>query len=387
MNAVTDVWDAIIVGAGPAGSSLAARLGALGRSVLLLDSARFPRGKVCGEYLGPGCLPLFAEIGAADEVLRQAHATSAMRAVSPGGVEFAACYPEGQHALSLRREKLDWILLECARGAKTVEVREGCRVQRLLIEDGTVRGVIARRPDGEVETCRARVTIGADGRNSVVARGLDVFRWHATHRRFSCGLHFEGVDGSRAGAEIYAGRGLYAILNQQGNGVANLSIVAGQARLELWKGRLREGFDSLLGELPRLRERLHGARPLEAVHALGPLAHYATSVSADGALLVGDAAGFYDPFTGEGVYMALVGARLAAEVIDDGIRRGSLSRRVLGRYDGARRAALANRYRLQALIQRVLACPRLADVASRQLAHHPSLTGRLLAYIGGVRPA
>ena len=150
---------------------------------------------------------------------------------------------------------------------------------------------------------------------------------------------------------------------------------------------MREGFDSLLGELPRLRERLHGARPLEAVHALGPLAHYATSVSADGALLVGDAAGFYDPFTGEGVYMALVGARLAAEVIDDGIRRGSLSRRVLGRYDGARRAALANRYRLQALIQRVLACPRLADVASSQFAHHPALTGRLLAYIGAVRSA
>ena len=387
MTAAPDVWDAIIVGAGPAGSSLAARLGALGRSVLLFDSARFPRGKICGEYLGPGCIPLFAEIGAAEEVLRQAHATSAMKAVSAGGVEFTARYPEGQRALSLRREKLDWILIECARRAKSVEVREGCRVQRLLIEDGAVRGVIARGPDGEEETHKARVTVGADGRNSVVARGLGVFRWHATHRRFSCGLHFEGVDASEYGAEIYAGRGLYGILNQQGNGVANLSIVAGQARLEQWKGKLRGSFDSVLGELPRLRERLHGAQPLEAVHALGPLAHYAASVSSDGALLVGDAAGFYDPFTGEGVYMALVGARLAAEAIDDGIRRGSLNRRVLRRYDGARRAALANRYRLQGLIQRVLARPRLADFASNQLARHPSLAARLLAYIGAARPA
>lgn len=383
MTAVADVWDVLVVGAGPAGSSLAARLGCLGRSVLLLDSARFPREKMCGEYLGPGCLPLLDQIGALPEVLREAHAGRVLKACSPGGFVFRARYPEGLHGLSLRRRELDGILLGCARRHKGVEVREGFHAETLLVDNGQVCGVKGRRPGCEEETLRARLTIGADGRNSMVARRLGVFRWHPSHRRFAVGLHYEGVQASGEDIEVYSGRTLYGILNHQGGGAVNVNIVLHGAP---WKGKPDAWFDSLLGQLPRLRERLGSARAVDAPRVLGPLAHYATHVSAHGALLVGDSACFYDPFTGEGMHMALESARLAAEVADRALEACTLSRRFLSRYDAARAASLAGRYRLQSLIQVMVGRPCLADYIAKALQARERLADRLMEVIGGLRP-
>ncbi len=380
-----DVWDAIVVGAGPAGSSLASRLGDLGNSVLLLDSARFPRDKLCGEYLGAGCLPLLDQIGALDEVRRLAHAGRIVRVWSPEGVAFTARYPEGSCSLSLPRRQLDAVLLDCARNQESVEVREGFRVEKLLIEDDRVRGVVGRLPGGGVEALRARVTVGADGRNSIVARGLRLFRWRSSHRRWALGRHYDGIHPAGEGAEIYVGRSLYGILNHQRDGSANVNIVVKGGGFEAWKGRMDAWFEALLDELPRLGARLETARPVESVRALGSLAHYATRVTVDGVLLAGDAAGFYDPFTGEGINMALESARLAAQTIHRAIAARCVSRRFLSRYDALRAASLRNRYRLQSVIQLVVGCPRLMESAAKRLQTGERFANRLLEVVGGLR--
>ena len=385
MNAVPEAWDVVVVGAGPAGSTLAARLAARGWSVLLLDQARFPRKKICGEYFGPGCLPLLEEVGAAAEVCRRAQRILGIRAVSPGGVEFSAGYRNTEPAFSLPREELDSILLERARSEPAVTVREGLRVEALVVEDGVACGAVARQAGQGPVVARARVVAGADGRNSILARRLGLFRWNARHRRFSVGLHWEEVRPASAFGEIYAGRGLYGILNQQGQGRANLSIVCGEDRVGIWKGNLEGGLKALMNELPRLRDRLEGARPAERVHALGPLAHEAVRPGAPGVLLVGDAAKFYDPFTGEGVYMALLDARLAAETIDAALRQGGLTQELLRRHARRRNRQLGLRYFVQSLIQRILACPRAADVAARVLAGQEEVAERLLEFLGGAR--
>jgi flavin-dependent dehydrogenase len=233
-----ELWDVMIVGAGPAGSSLAARLGASGWSVLLLDSARFPRDKMCGEYIGAGCLPLLRDLGAQDELLRRGHPVRFITARSPGGNEFRADYPEAAFGLSLSRRVLDSILLERARLHGSVEVREGFRAEGPVFEDGAVCGVRVRRPGGEIEVLRARITVGADGRNSAIARGLGAFRLHPRHSKLALGIHYEGVQAAGECAEIYAGRSVYGILNHQGSGRANVCIVTRQADLKLWKGNL-----------------------------------------------------------------------------------------------------------------------------------------------------
>ncbi len=380
-----EAWDVVIVGAGPAGSSLAARLGARGWSVLLLDSAHFPRDKMCGEYLGAGCLPLLGELGAMEEVLRHGHHIRFIVGQSPGGRMFRADYPRAVFGLSLSRRVLDGILLERARLTKGVQVREGFRVEGVILAGRSACGVRGRQMGGAEETPSGRLIIGADGRNSIVARGLHAFRWHTSHRKLALGVHYEGVEGSTECAEIYAGRSFYGILNHQRNGSANVSIVVKQAEIGQWKGRLDEWFHFLLLGLPGLKERLATAKPVERVRALGPLAHYATRVSMDGALLVGDAAGFYDPFTGEGVYMALEGARLAAEVADSALRANDTSRSFLRRYDQVRASSLAARYRVQTAIQAILSRPWLADAVTKQLHTRPRLADRLLEVIGDLK--
>jgi flavin-dependent dehydrogenase len=309
-----------------------------------------------------------------------------MKACSPGGFVFRARYPKGLYGLSLRRRQLDGILLDCARRHKSVEVREGFRAEKLLVDNGQVCGVKGRRPGGEEETLRARLTIGADGRNSMIARRLGVFRWHPSHRRFAIGLHYEGVQAGGEDIEVYSGRSLYAILNNQGAGVVNVNIVWKGTSLEACKGKLDAWFDFLLGQLPRLRERLGSARVVEAPRVLGPMAHFATRVSANGVLLVGDSACFYDPFTGEGMHMALESARLAADVADRALEACSVSRRFLSRYDAARTASLAGRYRLQSLIQMIVGRPRLADCVAQVLQARERLADRLMEVIGGLRP-
>jgi flavin-dependent dehydrogenase len=217
----------------------------------------------------------------------------------------------------------------------------------------------------------------------VVARHLGLFRWNRSHRRTALGLHYEGVLPVNGFAEVFLGAGLYGILNPLGAGVANLSLVVDHDA-SLSKGHAGAYFAEALGRLPALRERLAQARPLEDVKVLGPMAHHAARASADGALLAGDAAGFYDPFTGEGVYMALISARLAAAVAGEALRRGDCSARFLRSYDRERSAALGGRYRLEAAIQRIIRHPRTADLVSRRLREREDAASRLMEVLGGL---
>lgn len=372
-------WDTIVAGAGPAGSTTAALLAECGFRVLLIDRATFPRDKMCGEYLGAGCVDLLAGFGVE---LPDTHPIRAMRVTAPNGTVFTAPYPEGRNGLAIRRSQLDALLLENAkrRGAVCLE---GFRVERLLLKDGKVHGVEGRLHGGEEKQFLARIVIGAEGRNSVVARHLGLFRWNCSHRRTALGLHYEGVLPVSGFAEVFLGPGIYGILNPLGAGAANLSLVVDHDG-SISKDRADVSFVQALGLLPALRKRLADARPLEEVKVLGPMAHHAVRASADGALLAGDSAGFYDPFTGEGVYMALISARLAAGVAGEALRRGDCSARFLRSYDRERSAALGGRYRLEATIQRIIRYPRTADLVSRKLRDREDAASRLMEVLGGL---
>jgi len=176
-------------------------------------------------------------------------------------------------------------------------------------------------------------------------------------------------------AEIYLGDDGYGILNPLGGSEANVSVVVAHEDFPRYGGRVAHWFG----------ERLP-AEPIEEVRVLGPLAHRVTRSFRDGAILVGDAAGFYDPFTGEGVYMAMRGAVLAAEAIGGVLARGDAGGRLLARYDAARRREVDARYRFQALVQSVILRPHLADLAVRRLARSAGAAGSLLSVFGGLLP-
>jgi menaquinone-9 beta-reductase len=381
--------EVVVVGGGPAGSAAACFLARRGHDVLLLDTARFPRDKVCGEGVSPEAWRLLDAMGATDRVRALApHPLRGMRLVSPDGTAFRGEYRGRERpGLAVRRLALDAALLHAARGAGA-EVREGVRVTGLVREADVVAGVAAEE-GGEPRVVRARVVVGADGRRSVVARRLHLLREHPAMRRFAVRGYWEGMEGLEELGEMHVVGGGYCGVAPLSGTLANLAFVLDRRQMAPAGGDL-EGFyrGMLRTRWPRVAERLDRARLVERPRAVGPLALVCRRVTAPGVVLVGDAAGFYDPFTGEGVTLALRTAELAAEAVHaalGGGPGGPLPR--LLAYERARHAATRDKFRFNRLLQVAVASPFAANALARRLARRPDLADRLVGVAGDFVPA
>ena len=385
-------YDAVVVGAGPGGSAVAILLAEHGHSVLVLDKAAFPRPKICGEYLSPEAARVLDRLGvlkAVDEA--GAVPLSGMRITAPDGSVLEGSYPrEGRyrgyrdHALALRRLALDQLLLERVK-ALPVDVRERHRVEDLLVEGDRVVGVRGTAADGQPFEIRSALVVGADGRQSVVARRLGLVEPHPL-RRLALVVYAQGISGIQGKGEIYVDPPDYAILNPVESGVVNLSLVVPLQHAAPFAGRLDTFFFARLKQLDHLHPRLVEMRALGPVAALGPLAYRVGTPRHDGVLLVGDASGFYDPFTGEGIYRALRSAELAAEVAHRALGRGDCAAGALLPFERARRAAFRDKERVTRLLQLVIGRRRLANFVAHRLARRPDLLALLMGVIGDFVP-
>jgi flavin-dependent dehydrogenase len=254
-----------------------------------------------------------------------------------------------------------------------------------LVERGAVVGVPAVDRAGAAQTFRAPVVVAADGRSSVVAERLGCRRPHRL-ARMALVTYVSGVADCRDFGEIYVDPPDYAILNPLAPGRVNLSLVVPLAHAAPWSARLEDFFTARVRQLPHLARRLAGARREAPLQAMGPLAYRVSSPREGGVLLVGDAGGFYDPFTGEGIFAALRGAELAAETLVPALRAGDVSAAALGAYQRARRAAFADKARVTAAIQVVIRHRRLANAVARWLGRRPVVLDALLGVIGDFVP-
>jgi menaquinone-9 beta-reductase len=374
----------VVVGGGPAGTAAAVFLRQAGHEVVLVDEARFPRDKICGEGVSPEAWRLLARMGAeaAVRALRP-RPVRGMKLTAPDGTAFTGEYAGAREpGFAVRRWCLDRALVDCARAAG-VDVREGVRARDIVRRDATVRGVVVEDGRGP-ERLEARLVVAADGRRSVIARKLGLLREHRTLRKFAVRGYWKGVEGLTDHGEMHVTRGGYCGIAPLGDGEANITFVLDQAEMGPAGGGLAAFYLRTLDRWPRVRERLAGACLTSPPRAIGPLALEARRVSAPGAVLVGDAAGFYDPFTGEGVTLALRGAELAAEVAHRALTNGSTDLRL---YDRLRDDATRDKFRLNRLLQRVVAWPALANAVARRLSRRPDLADRLVGIAGDFVPA
>jgi len=384
--------DVIVVGAGPAGAATAILLAERGLHVVVLDRARLPRPKICGEYLSPETARILDRLG----VLKALDAAGAapllgMRLTAPDGTVVTGTYgpvaswrPYRGHAMAVSRAVLDGALADRLR-ALPVDFREGVRVTDLLRQADRVVGVEARDADGRPHALRAPLVVGADGRASVVAQRLGCRRRHRL-RRMAVVTYVEGVPGCRDRGEIFVDPPDYAILNPLDGQRANLSVVVPLSHAVPWSDRLEDFLFARVKQLPHLARRLAGAVRVAPVQALGPLAHGVRPPRSGGVLLVGDAAGFYDPLTGEGVFSALRGAELAAETAARAVRAGDCSVAALAEYARARRAVFAGKARVTRALQLIVRRRRLANLTARLLTRRPALLDLLMGVVGDYAP-
>jgi 2-polyprenyl-6-methoxyphenol hydroxylase-like FAD-dependent oxidoreductase len=381
--------EAIVVGGGPAGSATAAALATAGHRVVLLDKASFPRHKACSEYVNPGGAELLEEMGVLDEVVSAgAHRMEAMLVHAPNGHRFLADFAQaepGRAALGLSRYRLDHLLLERARAAG-VAVCERAHVREVVRKGGRVFGVEAT-VDGVRESIRASLVVGADGRNSVVARslGLDVpLRWP---RKTGLVAHYRGVTGLDRFGELHVTRHAYAGLAPLEEGLTNVAVVADARAVEERSGSIEEFFTASLRGIPAVARKLEGAERVGGIRGVGAMAYRARRTTGDGYLLVGDAASFLDPFTGDGICEALRAAHLAAPVASAALKAGDTSARVLDPYRVARRRAFTAKREVCWIVQGFINSPPLMNYVTARLTRREELGLTLSGVLGNFRPA
>lgn len=381
--------EAIVVGGGPAGSAVATLLAEAGHRVLLLDRARFPRHKACSEYVNPGGVQVLTELGLLDDVFQAgAHRVEAMIVHAPAGrrfsVNFAKAEP-GRIALGLSRYRLDHLLLERAKAAG-VTVCERAHVREVIRENGQVVGVAASI-SGTRELIRASLVVGADGHHSTVTRGLGLdvpLRWP---RKTGLIAHYRGVTGLGQFGELHVVSGAYAGLAPLEDGLTNVALVASVGAVAARAGSIEDFFADTLHSILEVARKLDGAERVGGIRGVGSMARRARRTIGDGYLLVGDAASFLDPFTGDGIYEALRGATLAAPVVSRALTAGDTTAAALDPYRIARRRVFTAKREVCWIAQGFVNAPPLMNYLTERLSRREELGLTLSGVLGNFRPA
>ncbi|HVP30373.1 MAG TPA: geranylgeranyl reductase family protein [Myxococcota bacterium] len=313
--------DVVVAGAGPAGSAAAAHLARGGLRVVLVDPARFPRDKVCGDFVGPAAVRELQQLGVLRE--RQPRQGNAIRDAAvfiDGKAAIRAPLPRvvGMPELGrvIPRQELDAAVLRRAR-ATGVELLEGFRVESF--ETTPRRVTVTAHAGGRRARVRARLLIGADGSASLVARALRGAPPPPEDRIVAIRAYFEGVCGPCDRADLHFGRDFFPgycwLFPTRPHG-ANVGLGMLVDTLPPPPKELRALLERLIEGEPALRARLSRARRVGKI-AGWPLTTYDPQLPVVGerCLLVGDAAGLINPLNGEGIQYALQSGRWAAEVV------------------------------------------------------------------------
>jgi menaquinone-9 beta-reductase len=369
-------YDAIVIGAGPAGTSAAITLGLAGHRVLLVEKSRFPREKLCGEFLTPECRPILARLGVEEHLLDAGAALiDQFNLYSPDGrcLEIPMRWIADGAALGVSRGRMDRILMDRAIEVG-VEVREEFTISpQLQIVDGE-QVLEGSYPGGPTEKLTTTITIDASGRHGAFSRQVrqEASRLNGA-RLFGCKVHLKRIKGMDGLGELFFFKDGYGGLSDVEDGRSNLCFLTTERTLIEARGDREKLLDLTVRNNPAGRARLIDAVAAGEWHGTGPIT-YGRQQTMTGLLTVGDASAFIDPFTGSGMLLALSSGELAARVIEKNLNGNRAdSQRMIAEYQDRHRTLFSRRYRAVSLLRQVAFQPAIRQLMVSLLCRQQGL--------------
>lgn len=357
-----------IVGAGPAGSSLSIRLAQNGFDVFLIEREKFPRHKLCGEFISPECFGHFASLGVldtmtsagGDRVFETSFYSPNGRSVTVPSLVFGE-----ERALSLSRAEMDLQLMDRAKQSG-VQVFESSVPIELREDKGKLTGLLVRTADGNNVSIDADVFVDATGRAAALSRLLK--KSSTTRQAIPVRSRFVGFKAHLRNAnlapgrcEIYTFRGGYGGITNVEGGLVNLCFLINAEIVREFKSDADEIVRKVVMRSTRAKSALSGAVPVGewlavAVNSFGrkPLN------PAINLFTVGDSAAFIDPFTGSGMLLALESSELLAEAITENAHNPAT---IAEHYSRNYSRRFGSRLRIASLLRRAAFVPFLATLA------------------------
>jgi len=400
--AADQLYDLIIVGAGPAGASAALYAHRQGLKTLLLDKDKFPRDKICGDALSGKSVAILQELDLLDKVRTLPGAfIQTIVFGSPAHTDLRVDLREHDlqdimtgkvlpmEGFVIRRQIFDHFLFEQARSKASTCIEE-FKVRELIVEEGQVRGVkgrVGNRRD-EIEY-RGRLVLGCDGFNSIVARQSGLYKHESRHSMVALRGYYKNVSDLQDQIELHfveeALPGYFWIFPLE-NGYANVGLAMVHKDIKERRVDLKETLQKVIAKAA-FKDRFAAAQPLgEPVGWNLPLGSKHRRIYGDGFLLLGDAASLIDPFTGEGIGNALYSARTAVETAVEALQANDFSARFLKRYDQRLWGALGDELKMSTRLQQLSRWQGLMNLVLRKAANNPELSNLICGMIANAVP-
>ena len=335
------MYDVIIVGAGPAGSTAALYAHRLGLNCILLDKAVFPRDKICGDALSGKSVRLMRELNLLEGVEKlEGSEINRITFGSPSHSQFDVHLKGNKNndfitkGYVVPRKIFDNFLFKKA--DELTETRQGFTVNDIIYQNDNISGVKGTNIEGKEEILNAPIIMGCDGANSIIARKLGLYEMDMENTAVAIRCYYEGVEGLSNQIELHYVSEVkpgYFWLFPAGNGKANIGIGLSKNDAKKEDRTLRQIMDEIV-QSDYFRSRFGNARPLEKPVGWNlPLGRIQRKNHGNGFMLLGDAAGLVDPFTGEGIGNAMVAAKHAMQVASKAKNHKDYSERSFSEYD------------------------------------------------------
>ncbi len=375
--------DVLIVGGGPLGCATALHLSSRGMRSTILEERAYPRDKVCGEGLLPHGVLELETLGLQREVLAAGVRFDGIAYQGAGGRVEGLFRGLTRHdfGIGIRRLALDALFAE--------QVRKNPRIRLLRAKANAIKvdgdGVTVATDSAEH---RSRALVGADGLHSFTRKALGLEKVSRKNPRYGARMHLQ-LPSNRAQphlVEVHLGEGCELYITPVAEHVVNMAVLAGRDITQTFRGDLAAGLMDLVRRQESAAHWLQDAQIISEPALCGPLRQETTDVVANRALLVGDAAGFLDPLTGEGMSLGLMMARIAAETLAKGLQEDKLSAVDLRSYAERCRANTADVVQATELLLWWSRQPRLRKYFVRNLAKNPQVFEAILAVLAGATP-